>query len=100
MTSDKRIAILPIGYADGYDRKLSNGVGEVLINGQRAKVIGNVSMDLISVDITYIDAKEGDAVEIFGENLTISELAEWLQTIPYEVLTSVSRRVKRVYFQE
>jgi alanine racemase len=97
---DKRIAILPIGYADGYDRKLSNGVGEVLINGHRAKLIGNVSMDLISVDISNIEANEGDEVEIFGENLTISEIADWLQTIPYEILTSVSRRVKRVYFQE
>jgi len=98
--SEKRIAILPIGYADGFDRKLSNGVGEVLINGKRAKVIGNVSMDLITVDITNIEAAEGDKVEIFGENLTISEVAGWLKTIPYEILTSVSRRVKRVYFQE
>ncbi len=97
---EKRIAILPIGYADGFDRKLSNGVGEVLINGKRAKVIGNVSMDLITVDITDIDANEGDKVEVFGENLTISEVAGWLKTIPYEILTSVSRRVKRVYFQE
>jgi alanine racemase len=97
---DKRIAILPIGYADGFDRKLSNGVGEVLINGQRAKVIGNVSMDLITVDVTGIEASEGDKVEIFGENLTISEIATQLKTIPYEILTSVSRRVKRVYFQE
>lgn len=97
---DKRIAILPIGYADGFDRKLSNGVGEVLINGKRAKVIGNVSMDLITVDITGIEAEEGDVVEIFGENLSISEVAGWLKTISYEVLTSISRRVKRVYFQE
>ncbi len=97
---DKRIAILPIGYADGFDRKLSNGVGEVLINGKRAKVIGNVSMDLITVDITDIEANEGDKVEIFGENIVISEVATWLKTIPYEILTSVSRRVKRIYFQD
>lgn len=97
---EKRIAILPIGYADGFDRKLSNGVGEVLVNGKRAKVIGNVSMDLIAIDISHIDAHEGDRVEIFGENITISELAGWLKTIPYEILTSISRRVKRVYFQE
>lgn len=97
---DKRIAILPIGYADGFDRKLSNGIGEVLINGKRAKVIGNVSMDLITVDITNIEAAEGDKVEVFGENITISEVASWLKTIPYEILTSVSRRVKRIYFQE
>ena len=98
--ADKRIAVLPIGYADGFDRKLGNGVGEVLINGQRAKVIGNVCMDLVMIDVTGIDAKEGDQVEIFGDHLTISEVAGWLKTISYEVLTSVSRRVKRVYFQE
>lgn len=98
--TDKRIAVIPIGYADGFDRKLGNGVGEVLINGQRAKVIGNVCMDLIMIDVTDIDAQEGDQVEIFGDHLTISEVAAWLKTIPYEVLTSVSRRVKRVYFQE
>jgi len=100
VSADKRIAIIPIGYADGFDRKLGNGVGEVLINGQRAKVVGNVCMDLVIVDVTGIEAKEGDIVEIFGDNLTVSEVAGWLKTIPYEVLTSVSRRVKRIYFQE
>jgi len=95
-----RIAVLPIGYADGFDRKLSNGVGEVLINGRRAPVIGNVSMDLITVDITGIDASEGDAVEIFGKGITISEIAASTGTIPYEILTGISRRVKRVYFKE
>jgi alanine racemase len=69
---------------------LGNGVGEVLINGRRAKVIGNVCMDLTMVDITGIDAKEGDSVEIFGNNLSVNEVAEKLKTIPYEVLTSVS----------
>jgi len=97
---DKRIAVIPIGYADGFDRKLGNGVGEVLINGQRAKVIGNVCMDLVMIDVTNVHAEEGDQVEIFGDHLTISEVADWLKTIPYEVLTSVSRRVKRIYFQE
>ena len=100
INTDKRIAIIPIGYADGFDRKLGNGVGEVLINGKRAKVIGNVCMDLVIIDVTNIEAKEGDVVEIFGDHLTISEVAGWLKTIPYEVLTSVSRRVKRIYFQE
>jgi len=100
VNTDKRIAIIPIGYADGFDRKLGNGVGEVLINGQRAKVIGNVCMDLVMIDVTNLEAKEGDVVEIFGDNLTVSEVAGWLKTISYEVLTSVSRRVKRVYFQE
>jgi len=100
VATDKRIAIIPIGYADGFDRKLGNGVGEVLLNGKRAKVIGNVCMDLIMIDVTNIEANEGDQVEIFGDHLTISEVAGWLKTIPYEVLTSVSRRVKRIYFQE
>jgi len=98
--TDKRIAVIPIGYADGFDRKLGNGVGEVFINGQRAKVIGNVCMDLCMIDVTGIEANEGDVVEIFGDNITISEVAKWLNTISYEVLTSISRRVKRVYFQE
>jgi len=98
--TDKRIAVIPIGYADGFDRKLGNNVGAVLINGKRAKVIGNVCMDLTMVDVTDIDANEGDVVEIFGDNITISEVANWLNTISYEVLTSISRRVKRVYFQE
>ena len=100
INTDKLIAIIPIGYADGFDRKLGNGVGEVFINGKRAKVIGNVCMDLVMIDVTGIEAKEGDVVEIFGDHLTVSEVAGWLKTIPYEVLTSVSRRVKRVYFQE
>ncbi len=100
VNTDKRIAVIPIGYADGFDRKLGNGVGEVLINGKRAKVIGNVCMDLIMIDVTDIEANEGDSVEIFGDHLTITEVAEKLKTIPYEVLTSVSKRVKRVYFQE
>jgi alanine racemase len=98
--TDKRIAIIPIGYADGFDRKLGNGVGEVLVKGQRAKVIGNVCMDLVMIDVTDIEANEGDVVEIFGDNLTVLEVASWLNTISYEVLTSISRRVKRVYFQE
>ncbi|MDD3080360.1 MAG: bifunctional UDP-N-acetylmuramoyl-tripeptide:D-alanyl-D-alanine ligase/alanine racemase [Paludibacter sp.] len=97
---DKRIAIIPVGYADGFDRKLGNGAGEVYINGKRAKVIGNVSMDLTTVDVTGIDVNEGDAVEVFGDNITITEVAGWLKTIPYEILTSISRRVKRVYYQE
>lgn len=97
---DKLIAILPIGYADGYDRKLSNGIGEVYVQGQYAPVIGNISMDLTAVDVTGLDVSEGDVVEIFGENISISALAKKLDTIPYEILTSVSRRVKRVYFQE
>lgn len=100
VAENKRIAILPVGYADGFDRKLGNGVGEVLIRGKRAKVIGNVSMDLITVDVTGLEAQEGDAVEIFGDNITVAEVAGKLNTIPYEILTGISRRVKRIYFQE
>lgn len=100
VVEDKVIATLPIGYADGFDRKLGNGVGEILVNGRRAPVIGNISMDLTTVDITGLDVKEGDMVEIFGDNITISEIAKKLQTIPYEILTGISRRVKRVYFSE
>ena len=99
-TEDKLIAMLPIGYADGYDRKLGNGLGEVFVKGKRAKVFGNVSMDLIAVDVTGMDVQEGDSVEIFGDHITITEIAEKLNTIPYEILTGVSRRVKRVYFSE
>jgi alanine racemase len=95
-----RIAILPVGYADGFDRKLSNGVGEVLIKGKRVPVIGNVSMDLITVDITGVEVQEGDAVEVFGDEITITEIASKIGTIPYEILTGISRRVKRVYYQE
>ncbi|VBB48321.1 Alanine racemase [uncultured Paludibacter sp.] len=98
ITKDSRIGIIPVGYADGFDRHLGNGKGEVFINGYRAKTIGNVSMDLIIVDLTDVPASEGDSVEIFGDNITIQEVSEKLNTIPYEILTSVSRRVKRVYF--
>ena len=100
VSENKMIAVLPVGYADGFDRKLGNGVGEVFIRGQRAKVIGNVSMDLITVDVTGINVHEGDTVEIFGDIIHISEIAQKLDTIPYEILTGISRRVKRVYFQE
>jgi alanine racemase len=100
LNEDRKIAVLPVGYADGYDRKFSNGLGEVFVGGKRAKIVGNVSMDLITVDVTGLDVKEGDSVEIFGDNITITELAEKLHTIPYEILTGISRRVKRVYYQE
>jgi len=94
------IAVIPIGYADGLNRKFSNGVGEVLVNGQRAPIIGNVCMDATMIDITGIDAKEGDDVILFGKELTISEQAAKIGTIPYEILTSIARRVKRVYSKE
>lgn len=94
------IAALPIGYADGLDRRLGNGVGYCLIHGEKVPFVGNICMDVCMVDVTDIDCKEGDEVIIFGEQLPVSVLAEQLDTIPYEVLTSISPRVKRVYFQD
>jgi Alr-MurF fusion protein len=100
LTRDSRIATLPIGYADGLDRHLGNGSGEVIINKSRAHFVGNICMDACMVDITDLQAEEGDEVLLFGDGLPLSEVAEKLGTIPYEILTSVSNRVKRVYFQE
>ncbi|MCG8579466.1 MAG: bifunctional UDP-N-acetylmuramoyl-tripeptide:D-alanyl-D-alanine ligase/alanine racemase [Bacteroidales bacterium] len=97
---DMQIAVIPIGYADGYNRRLSNGVGHVIINGKPARLVGNICMDMCMVDVTDINVKTGDKVEIFGPQLTIHELAQKLETIPYEILTSISRRVKRVYIME
>jgi Alr-MurF fusion protein len=97
---DTKIATIAIGYADGFDRRFSGGIGEVLIQGQRCKVVGNVCMDMTMVDITDVPhVQEGDEVIIFGKNLTIKELAQKINTIPYEILTSVSERVKRVFYQ-
>lgn len=97
---DITIAVLPIGYADGLNRILGNGRGKVCINGQKAAFIGNICMDMSMVDISHIPCKEGDDVEIFGKEISIEEFAEDLETIPYEVLTNISRRVKRVYYQD
>ncbi len=94
---DSRIAIVPIGYADGLNRKLSNRVGRMFINGTYALIVGNISMDMCMIDVTDIEANEGDQVIIFGPELPINELADKLGTIPYEILTSISQRVKRVY---
>ena len=95
-----RIAIIPVGYADGIDRKLSNGTGVFLVNGLPAPVIGNICMDMTMIDVTGINANEGDEVEIFGEANPLTDMARRLQTIPYEILTGVSERVKRVYYYE
>ncbi|QCR24279.1 bifunctional UDP-N-acetylmuramoyl-tripeptide:D-alanyl-D-alanine ligase/alanine racemase [Pontibacter sp. SGAir0037] len=97
---DKKIATIAIGYADGYDRRFSNGVGQVLVNGSYAPVIGNVCMDMCMVDITGIEAKAGSEVTVFGPQLTLVELAKKIGTIPYELLTNVSSRVKRVFYAE
>ena len=100
--ADKRltIAILPIGYADGLNRRLSNGVGKVLIGESKVSIIGTICMDMCMVDITGIIAHEGDRAIIFGEDLPVSEVAATLGTISYEILTSIGQRVKRVYFKE
>ncbi len=95
-----RIATLPVGYADGIDRHLGNGGMKVWINGHRCPTIGNICMDACMIDVTDADCEVGDRVEIFGENVPVSELSDVLDTIPYEILTSVSTRVKRVYFRE
>ena len=96
---DSRIAAIPIGYADGLNRHLGNRRGYCLVNGQRADYVGNICMDVCMIDVTDTDCCEGDTVEIFGDNLPPAELARLLDTIPYEILTSVSDRVKRIYFQ-
>lgn len=95
---DSRIAIIPIGYADGLDRHFSNGHGEVVVRGKRCPIIGNICMDACMVDVTDCDAEEGDSVIVFGKELPVEELSDRLKTIPYEILTSVSPRVKRIYY--
>jgi len=95
-----QIATVPIGYADGLSRKLGNRKGKMLVGNLAAPIIGNVCMDMCMLDITGIPAKEGDEVIVFGEGNPITSLAKSMESIPYEVLTNVSRRVKRVYFQE
>lgn len=100
LSSPRQIAVIPIGYADGFDRRLSNYAGEVFIRGKRCPVVGNICMDQAMVDITGTDARMGDAVEVFGGHIRLQELSDKLGTIPYEVLTSISRRVRRVYFYE
>ena len=99
LTRDSRIAAIPIGYADGLNRHLGNRQGYCIVNGQKAEYVGNICMDVALIDVTDIPCNEGDQVEIFGRSLPVTTLSDILQTIPYEVLTSVSNRVKRVYFQ-
>ena len=98
LTRDSRIAALPIGYADGLDRHLGCGHGYCLVNGQRAPYVGNICMDVCMIDVTDIDCREGDQAVIFGPDLSPAVLADAIGTIPYEILTSVSPRVKRVYY--
>jgi alanine racemase len=95
------IATVRIGYADGYPRSLGDGTGKMWVGGRLAPVVGVISMDMTMIDITGIpDVKEGDVVVVFGNELSVNQLAHWAQTIPYEILTGVSQRVKRIYFEE
>ena len=100
LTRDSVIATVAIGYADGLNRKLGNGVGKMMVNGKYCPIVGSVCMDMTMLDITDVEAREGDEVIVFGSDYTIIDMARDLGTIPYEVLTSVSQRVKRIYFHE
>lgn len=100
LTRDSVIGAIPIGYADGLNRRLGCGHCYCLVNGQKAPYVGNICMDVAMIDLTGINCKEGDTVEIFGEHLPVTVLSDVLGTIPYEVLTSISNRVKRIYFQD
>jgi alanine racemase len=100
LTRDSRIAAIPIGYADGLDRHLGCGKGYCMVNGKKARYVGNICMDVCMIDVTDIDCHEGDKAVIFGDELPVSVLSDMLGTIPYEILTSVSSRVKRIYYQD
>ncbi|MFC5283042.1 bifunctional UDP-N-acetylmuramoyl-tripeptide:D-alanyl-D-alanine ligase/alanine racemase [Pedobacter alpinus] len=100
MTHDGRIATVKIGYADGYPRALGNGKGFMLVNNTLVPTIGNICMDMTMLDISEIDTNEGDDVIVFGEDLSVYDVAKQLNTIPYEVITNISQRVKRIYFYE
>ena len=100
LNKDAVIATVRIGYADGYSRKLGNGVGKMWLNGKLVPVVGSICMDMTMVDVTGIEVQEGDEIIVFGKELPVQKLAEWAGTIPYEIMTSISQRVKRVYFEE
>ena len=98
---DSIIATIRIGYADGYPRRLGINVGKIWVRGKLAPVIGTVCMDMIMIDVTDVPGvQEGDEVIIFGNELPVQEIAKWANTIPYEIMTGISQRVKRVYFEE
>ena len=95
-----RIAAIPIGYADGLNRKLGNGNCYCLVNGKKAPYVGNICMDVCMIDVTGIECNEGDHAVIFGDELPVTVLSDALSTIPYEILTGISNRVQRIYTQE
>jgi alanine racemase len=95
-----KIGVVAIGYADGLSRKMGHENGSVWVNGHQAPIIGSVCMDMCMIDLTDVSAEEGDEVEIFGNKTSIQDIAQKCDTIPYEILTGISRRVKRVYYQE
>ncbi|HLN20107.1 MAG TPA: bifunctional UDP-N-acetylmuramoyl-tripeptide:D-alanyl-D-alanine ligase/alanine racemase [Bacteroidales bacterium] len=97
---DRMIAIVPVGYADGLRRQLGNNIGSLFIRGVRVPIVGRVCMDMCMADVTGTGAQSGDEAEVFGENISIEEIAGLCETIPYEILTSIPRRVKRVFFRE
>ena len=96
----RSIATIPVGYADGLPRSLGNGIGKFLLGDKKVTVIGDICMDMCMIDVTGTDAKTGDEIIIFGRNRPVSEIASEAGTIPYEILTGISERVKRVYYQE
>jgi alanine racemase len=97
---DMTIGVIPIGYADGLRRSLSNGVGKVNINGILAPIIGRVCMDMAMIDLRGVVCEEGDQVEVFGREITLGQFSEWNNTIPYEILTTMGQRIRRVYIRE
>ena len=97
---ESRIATIPLGYADGFNCRLGNGSGGVWINGKIVPTIGNICMDMTMIDVTGLTVSEGDMVEVFGKHQLVTLLADQAGTIPYEILTSIPERVKRVYLQE
>ena len=101
INKDAIVATIRIGYADGFPRRLGNAIGKIMVKGKLVPVVGTVCMDMAMIDITGIaDVQEGDEVIIFGKELMVQQLAQWAQTIPYEIMTGVSQRVKRIYFEE
>jgi alanine racemase len=100
LTHDSAIATIAIGYADGYDRGLGNGIGQVSVNGTLCNTVGNICMDMTMIDVTWADVEEGDEVIVFGQEIPITSLAKSINTIPYEILTGIGDRVKRIFFKE